>query len=75
MKRLLWKLFARKTKCQTCSYLTCISNHSPCYSCYKFNKYVYWDPGDMPESERVLRGFNTNIFIEQDREVYRKDIE
>lgn len=57
-KKALWRWFERKKKCKTCMNMTCISNYSPCYTCYKFSNYRYWDPKDMPEEERTLRNLD-----------------
>lgn len=54
MKELLWRLFARKnSKCQWCLFMTCISNHSPCYTCYKYSNFEFYK--NMPAEERRLR--------------------
>lgn len=52
MKQLLWRLFARKNhKCRWCTYLTCVSNHSPCYSCYKFSNFERENNMSLEEME------------------------
>lgn len=52
IKQLLWRLFARKNhKCRWCTYLTCVSNHSPCYTCYKFSNFERENNMSLEEME------------------------
>lgn len=57
MKKILWRLFARKNyKCQWCENMTCVSNYSPCYSCYKFSNFEEYK--NMPTNEMYLRNIS-----------------
>lgn len=57
MKKLLWRLFAKKNdKCKWCYYLTCVSNHSPCYTCYKFSNFDFYK--NMSKEEKKLRNID-----------------
>ena len=56
IKLLLWKImisFHTPKKCTQCAYMTCISNHSPCYSCYKFNNFMQEDFMSLSHEDRI----------------------